>query len=245
MAIYSYAKKRPEPQRRIINLLSYSSLIIGSLFLFWSFYPIISFQIYSHLFIQNRVLAPVPKSDTVSSLEEANSIPGAFNFSSTNLSDYTKVGLWFPSRKQEAKGEAKIKEYTLSIPKLNINDAKVIVGGEDLTEGLIHYLPISYPWEYGSVSIFGHSTLPALSKPNDYKSIFTYLPSLENGDEILVKIKDATYKYKVYEMFIVKPDQVSVLDQKYDNSYLQLITCTPPGTYFARLVVRAKLEQFN
>jgi len=38
-------------------------------------------------------------------------------------------------------------------------------------------------------------------------------------------------------------DKISVLEQKYDASYLTLVTCVPPGTYWKRLVVKAKLVQ--
>jgi len=34
-----------------------------------------------------------------------------------------------------------------------------------------------------------------------------------------------------------------VLEQKNDASYISLITCVPPGTYWKRLVVRAKLTE--
>jgi sortase A len=42
----------------------------------------------------------------------------------------------------------------------------------------------SAPGEYGNIVIFGHSTLPQLYNPKDYKTIFTYLPSLEKKDHI-------------------------------------------------------------
>lgn len=243
MALYAFVKGKPKASRRIVIAISYTSLFIGAFFLFWSLYPIISFEIFANLFLKKNVLTPLPRSEVASSVDAASSILGSYNLSSTNLSDFTKAGLWFPAKPQEKKTNIPlpVKEYTLSIPRLNISGARVIVGGEDLTAGLIHYLPKSYPGEYGNVAIFGHSTIPVLSKPNDYKSIFTFLPSLNKGDEIFIKIGDNTFKYTVYEMIVVAPDQVSVLDQRYDNSYLSLITCVPQGTWLNRLVVRAKL----
>jgi len=77
----------------------------------------------------------------------------------------------------------------------------------------------------------------------DYKTIFTYLPSLEVNDTILVQLGDLEYEYKVTDIFIVMLDKISVLEQKYDASYLTLVTCVPPGTYWKRLVVKAKLVQ--
>lgn len=241
MVLHTYVKKRIKPERVVLNYISYISMAVGSIFLFWSFYPIISFEIYSRFFITSKVLTPVPRSNITSSLEQANSVLGASNIFSTNLSEYTKAGVWFPNKPQNMKNEIKSMTYFISIPKLNIKDAKVIVGGEDLSKSLVHYSPTSLPGEYGNVTIFGHSTLPQMYNSKDYKTIFTYLPSLNKGDKFTIKVEEANYEYEVYDMFVVDPDAVSVLDQKYDNAYMTLITCVPPGTYWKRLVVRSKL----
>lgn len=244
MSLYYYAKKDNSPKRKAVSYLSYISLTVGSLLLFWSFYPVISFEIYSRVFLQNSVDSPIPKSAIASSLSQANSVLGTYNIFSSNIRDFTQANLWFPNKPQNIlKVNVKIKEYALSIPKLNIKDAKVRIGEEDLAKSLIHYLAQSMPGEFGNVVIFGHSTLPQLYNTKDYKTIFTYLPSLVKGDRILVRVGDVTYQYEVYDMTVVNPDQVSVLEQKTDASYLTLITCVPPGTYWKRLVVRAKLTQ--
>lgn len=243
MALYYYIKQENYLRKKVIDFISYGLITIGAFFLFWSFYPVISFEIYSRLFIKNKVFSPIPRSFSVSSLDTATSILGSYHFYSSNLSDYTQAGLWFPSKPQSKNYQLKISEYYLSIPKLNIKDAKVVVGGDDLSNSLIHYLPKSLPGEYGNVTIFGHSTLPQLYNPNDYKTIFTYLPSLEKGDKIYVKVEEINYEYEVYDMFVIEPTEVSVLEQRNDHSYLTLITCVPPGTYWKRLVVRAKLTK--
>ena len=90
--------------------------------------------------------------------------------------------------------------------------------------------------------IFGHSTLPQLYDTKDYKTIFTYLSSLSNNDIVKIQVRDEIYTYKVNEIFVIKPDKTSVLDKIPDESYITLITCVPPGTYWNRLVVRAKLS---
>ncbi len=242
MALYTYEKVIPSPRKKLINYVSYISLGLGTLLLFWSLYPVISFEIYSRLIIQTRVTSPVPITDIASSLQAANSILGSYNVFSSNLRDFTQASLWFPSVVQASDiKETDIKEYFLSIPKLNIKEAHVTVGGEDLSNSLIQYLPRSLPGEYGNSVIFGHSTLPQLFNVKDYKTIFTYLPSLEKGDKIRVKMDGKEYEYEVYDMFVVKPEQVSVLEEQKDASYLTLITCVPPGTYWNRLVVKAKL----
>lgn len=245
MTLRVYLKKKHySAKKKTINLFSYIFLIAGTMLLFWSFYPILSFTIYSNLFLKNNINAPISENGTASSLKEANSILGAFSIFSNNLRDYTQASIWFPASPQlNQSSKLTVKEYTLSIPKLNIKKARVVVGGEDLAKSLVHYLPQSLPGEYGNVAIFGHSTLPQLYNPKDYKTIFTYLSSLEKGDKIYVNIGEYEYQYEVTTLFIVKPKNISVLEQKKDDSYLTLITCEPPGTWLERLVVTAKLTK--
>lgn len=243
MALFVYVKEeKRKPIQQVVHTLSYVCLTVGALLMFWAYYPIISFEIYSRLFIAQGVSTPVPKSELSSSLRNTQSILGSYDVFSSNLRDFVQANVWFPSRPQNlVSAKITIKEFSLSIPKLNIKDAKVKIGGEDLSKSLIHYLPQSLPGEYGNVAIFGHSTLPQLYNSKDYKTIFTYLPSLEKGDTLYAKVENKEYKYEVYDMFVVKPDQVSVLEQKLDDSYITLITCVPPGTFWNRLVVRARL----
>jgi sortase A len=245
MALYLYTKENNSKKRKMVNYVSYVSLTIGAIMLFWSFYPIISFEIYSRLFMQRNLMTPVPKTEIASSLEKANSILGSYTIFSSNLRDFTQAHLWFPTKSnaRDVLKQIKVKQYTLSIPKVNITDASVEVGGDDLSRTLIQYLPETLPGEYGNVIIFGHSTLPQLYNVKDYKTIFTYLPSLEKGNSIILKVGEATYEYIIFDMVVVNPDQVSVLEQKKDAPYLTLITCVPPGTYWKRLVVKAKLTK--
>jgi len=245
MALHIYLKKKHSTaKRKTVNFFSYIFLFAGTMLLFWSFYPIVSFTIYSKLFLKNNINAPVSDQNMASSLKEANSVLGSFNIFSNNLRDYTQASIWFPASPQlNQLSQLTVKEYNLSIPKLNIKNARVVVGGEDLTKSLVHYLPQSLPGEYGNVAIFGHSTLPQLYNPKDYKTIFTYLSSLEKGDKIFVNVGEFEYQYEVTTLFIVKPKDISVLEQKKDDSYLTLITCEPPGTWLERLVVTAKLTK--
>lgn len=245
MALHVYLKKKHYyGKKKAVNIFSYLFLTAGAFLLFWSFYPIVSFAIYSSLFLKKDINVPIAASTSESSLNEANSVLGAFNIFSNNLRDYTQASIWFPASPQSSQmSRLSVKEYTLSIPKLNIKKAKVVVGGEDLAKSLVHYLPKSLPGEYGNVAIFGHSTLPQLYNPKDYKTIFTYLSSLEKGDKIYINVGEFEYQYEVSTLFIVKPKDISVLDQKKDDSYLTLITCEPPGTWLERLVVTAKLTK--
>jgi len=226
MALYAYKKKKISSKEVVINRLSRISIIVGLALMFWALYPVISFEVYSKFFLKkdssSPILSPTP--------------------SLNDLRDLTKASLWFPSVNSQAISQnLNVKEYSLSIPKLNIEDAKVIVGGDDLKKSLIQFVPTSLPGENGNVVILGHSTLPQLYNIKDYKTIFTYLPSLNEGDKVEIKLGDQTFVYKIYEMIVVKPEKVSVLKQNFNDAYLTLITCVPPGTYWNRLVVKAKL----
>ena len=258
MALYSYRYRPNTTKRKVLTLISYISILAGCLFLFWSFYPVIAFEIYANVFIKRVYNDPVSKSKTAS-LVKAETISGTGDVFSTNLVDYTKASFWFPEVSGVTTDQTtqnltakNLDKYSIDIPKINISNAIVNIGSEDLLKGLVHYLPRgsieSLPGEYGHIPVFGHSTLPQLHKKCndgkcDYKSVFTYLPTITKGDKIFLKANGLTYEYSVYDIVIVKPDAISVLEQRYDNAYLSLITCVPLGTYWNRLVVRAKLTQ--
>lgn len=237
MALYCYIKEKKTVSRNLVKTFSYSSLIAGTLLLFWSVYPVLSFEIYSRIFLNDNFK---------SSIKEVNNdnILGKNTLISSNLRDFTQVKFWFPDQKKSNLLQIKklpTREYSLSIPKLNISQARVIVDGEELDKGLVHYLPKSQPGEIGNVVILGHSTLPQLYNPKDYKTIFSYLPSLNMGDRVIVHYLGVDYEYEVSEMFVVKPEETWVLEDKNEEPLITLITCVPPGTYWKRLIVRAKL----
>ena len=91
--------------------------------------------------------------------------------------------------------------------------------------------------------IFGHSTLPQLFNAKDYKTIFANAYKLKNGDIIYATVKGVKYSYKIFKTIVVDPSDTSALEQDYDNSYLTLVTCTPPGTTWKRLVIKSRLER--
>jgi sortase A len=67
---------------------------------------------------------------------------------------------------------------------------------------------------------------------------------LQNGDEIIVDFDGITYKYVVTDKFEVKPEDVYILEQRYDNKELKLVTCVPEGTFLRRGVIVAQLVDF-
>lgn len=242
MSLYRYVKKQESVRLLTARFFSYILITVGFGFLVWAIYPIILFEAQSRIFPLVSTASPVYGISGESHV--SRQVLGTSSVLSQNVRSFLQIKDWFPERPQSAQFSNTLtqKEYWISIPKLGIQGAKVEAGGDDLAKNLIHYLPSTAPGEYGSVNIFGHSTLPQLFDVKDYKTIFTYLPNLSKGDRIFVEYEGEKYEYEIYDMFVVKPEQVSVLEPQYDASYLTLITCVPPGTYWNRLVVRSKLR---
>lgn len=157
--------------------------------------------------------------------------------------DYTKASNWFAGSDKTKFSESKVAYYNLSIPSLKIENAIVAIGGEDLSKHLIQYPGTALPGKRGNAVIFGHSTLPSFFDPTDYITIFSTLPKVEKGNEILVYYDGIEYKYLVENYFEVNPSDIEIFEQNISDSFLTLVTCTPPGDPRKpkRLIVRARL----
>ena len=73
-------------------------------------------------------------------------------------------------------------------------------------------------------------------------TIFAKLHTIKEGDEIVLTVDGKDYTYKIFSIGITDPKDPNIFSQSFDNSYITLITCTPPGTTWKRLVVRASLK---
>lgn len=165
--------------------------------------------------------------------------------------DYTNLTNWFPATSTldeltQASASAQSEIYTIDVPKLNIANAEVTIGGTDLNKSLIAFPGTASPGEFGAPVIFGHSVLRQFYNPNEknprrYNSIFSTIMTLKVGDEIYVTHDNVKYTYIVQEKTEVKPTDVYILNQKYDAKRLKLVTCTPEGTYLRRGVVTAQM----
>ena len=242
MALYRYVKStrtHPRSRGKVPILVSLLSISAGVGLLFWVGWPIVAFTIFTQSLFRSTVSPiaedlPSPKSSfapTVLAAGEAVSpISGGF----------TNANAWFPTMPQK-KVVTPVNTYTVTIPKLGIADATAIIGGSDLSKSLIHYGGTGLPGEYGNAVIFGHSTLPQFYNPKNYTTIFSTLPTMEEGDDIFVTYDGVTYRYRVFGMTVLDPTDLSLLEQRFDDSYITLVTCVPPGTYWKRLYVQARL----
>lgn len=241
MLDYFYEHK-PNPRKKfILRIVSILLMVLGVSIILYVFFPLISWQIYfANEFTQQDIQEPIPQSTLVNDTSVANLFTSASqSFSGVN---YDNPKNWFPNYKFGKSGKPVIQYYTISIPKINLNNAVVSTVDTNLSKHLVNYSGTAYPPQKGNAVIFGHSTLPQLYNPKDYKTVFTYLYKLSPGDEIDVNVGNVQYKYRVESIIVVDPENTTVLQQDYDDSFLTLITCTPPGTIWKRLVVRARIE---
>lgn len=224
MAAYIYLKKSPKGKRQAKTLVLSSLFLGGGIFLLGLvIWPILTFELLFAPKFTANIVSPIPDQQVLGT-----------------QTDLTQASNWFPTATRPT-SPSKITSYTLSIPKLGIKDATVIIGADDLSKSLIQWGSTASPGEFGNAVIFGHSVLPVFFDPKNYTTIFSTLPTLKEKDEIFVYFDGITYKYQVFEMKVVEPSDISVLEQKYDDSYITLITCVPPGTYWKRLAVKARL----
>lgn len=260
MALYTYIKAPPvvekEPRitflrtQEIASKLSTLMLFSGVGIILFVIYPIIGYRVSINLRRkQEEILSPIPESllitpGVVSSRNPevlaSQTAPSPIPEPEPNLEE---VANWFPTAPLQNKHVTKITDYMISIPKLGIEDAHVKIGGKKLQETLVQYGGTVLPGEYGNTIIFGHSVLPQFFDPKNYKAIFSTLPELEKGDEIIVDFDGIRFVYLVERYFEIEPSEVEVLEQRFDRQILTLITCVPPGTYWKRGVVRAYLQK--
>lgn len=134
-------------------------------------------------------------------------------------------------------------------PRLGINAPIIFPSSNDdvqvlaaLDSGTSYFPGTSLPGSSGNTVILGHSS-GEWWKKSDYKYIFAPLEETVVGDKIQINYLGKKYLYQVYNRKVVEPTEVSVLQQTPDD-ILTLITCTPPGTAWKRLIIQAKLQTY-
>ena len=233
-----YYKKNGDKLKRNLRLISILCVIVGVSIISYVLFPIISYQIYFEPFTSQNITLSIPRANIVvaSLISQAKS--------SIDGTDYTRAENWFPKFNPTTRSkQVQTPSYAISIPSIKIENAQVSTIDTDLTKHLVNFQGTSIPAQNGNAVIFGHSTLPQLFNAKDYKTIFANAYKLKNGDNIHAFVKGVKYSYKIFKIIIVDPTDSSALEQDYDNSYLTLVTCTPPGTIWKRLVIKARLEK--
>ena len=126
---------------------------------------------------------------------------------------------------------------TIEIPKIDVN-LPVYFGDtlEILKKGVGHSSGSYFPGEGGSIIYMGHNS----------KKVFSRFSELQKGNEITVKTNYGEYKYKIYDMQLIKETDVDKLPIQKDKEILMIYTCYPfnnIGYATQRYVVYAELEK--
>ena len=138
--------------------------------------------------------------------------------------------------------ESRFRDFDLSGNRLVIPTIGVHIGiveGSDesvLYRGAWRRPNTSTPDQGGNTVITGHRFhyIP----PNN--RTFYNLNKLEKDAKVFVFWDEKEYIYKVYDKFLVQPEQTEI-EEPMDENILTLYTCHPLWTADQRLVVRAKL----
>lgn len=241
MTNYTYKKR---DKQKIVTRIRYGGLtvfLIGlASFLYFAF-PLLSWKLYFEpAFAANSVETPVPKTAVLSSASIKSLLAAAVE--STTV-DFTDAQNWFPEYHPSKKKERPyVTTYNISVPKLAIKYANISTVSTDLSRQLVHYPGTPIPPENGNAVIFGHSTLPQLFNPSDYRTIFARAHTLDTGDMITITVNGKEYWYTIHSITVTTPSDTTIFSQSLDDSYITLVTCTPPGTTWQRLIIRAKPE---
>ncbi|MDX1766002.1 MAG: sortase [Candidatus Saccharimonadales bacterium] len=138
------------------------------------------------------------------------------------------------------------KESKIIIPKINV-DVPVVydVTSYDeaeiqaaLERGVVHYGQTALPGEVGNNVIVGHSSNNFFNS-GKYKFAFVLLDRLEEGDTFILHYRGTRYIYRVYNKEVIQPDDFSAIEPT-DQPTTTLITCTPPGTSWRRLIIQGE-----
>lgn len=239
--VYTKGKKR-----NIRNIIRYSGLAVSVCSLvvgLYIFFPLISWELYlKPVFASQEFASPIPKTTVITKEYLQSLLQNTQN--SLIGTDYSNVQNWFPnSGYKGAQITGETSSYSISIPKLSINNAYVTTLDTNVDNHLVHFPGTALPPNKGNAAIFGHSTLPQLFNPRNYKTIFAKAHTLAVDDVIKVEMNNNVYNYRIIDISIVDAEDSSYLTQQYDDSYLTIITCTPPGTTWKRLIIKSKLEK--
>ena len=127
------------------------------------------------------------------------------------------------------------KYASIQIPRIDV-DLPVYFGDtlEILKKGVGHSSGSYFPGEGGSIIYMGHNA----------KKIFRRFSELQIGNEITIKATYGTYKYKIYDMKLIKETDIDALPIQKQKEILMIYTCYPfnnIGYASKRYVVYAEL----
>ena len=125
----------------------------------------------------------------------------------------------------------------IKIPSINV-DLPVYFGDtlEILKKGVGHSTGSYFPGEGGSIIYMGHNA----------EKTFRRFGEVQKGDEIIVEASYGTYKYKIYDMKLIKETDIDELKIQKEKEILMVYTCYPfsnIGYAKQRYVLYAELDK--
>lgn len=141
---------------------------------------------------------------------------------------------------EKTSGDKKISENKkgtigiISIPKIDLNVAlSEGVESNILKYAVGHFTGTPMPGDKGNFCVAGHRSYT-------YNQYFNRLDELKVGDKIMVITMKGEFQYEVYETKVVKPEEISVLNNT-EDAEITLVTCTPIRVATHRLIVKGKM----
>jgi sortase A len=172
------------------------------------------------------------RSDVARFRAAAQAGAGATSRPDTALWSPARIKAWEDSLAREAPDVLAV----LKIPRLHL-EVPVLEGTDDwiLNRGAGHIEDTAEPAERGNVGIAGHRD-----------GFFRPLKDLAVGDVLELELRKGTERYRVEKIWIVGPEDVSVLDPT-PSKAVTLVTCYPfyfvgaaPQRFIARAVPEAR-----
>ncbi|WP_110933006.1 class D sortase [Paenibacillus bouchesdurhonensis] len=165
------------------------------------------------------------------------------------MSSYAEVSRWLEEMNTEAEQEGVIAESaameeeegigTIIIDSIDLK-LPVLEGAskQNLQHAAAHMTETAPLGKIGNAAIAAH-------RSRTTGRLFNRLGEVAVGDEIVVRSKGEQFVYSVYQISVVKPTDVSVLEGNDSDRVLTLITCEPLVNPTHRLIVHAKQAEMD
>ncbi|MFX0549856.1 class D sortase [Hathewaya histolytica] len=137
--------------------------------------------------------------------------------------------------KNIVKNETKGNNTILIIDKINLKQP-ILSGAtkDNMAVSVATINPQKKAGDIGNYSIAGHRSYT-------YGRNFNRLGEVTENDVIKVVSGNSTFQYKITKKFLVKPDEVWVLDDTKDKKQITLVTCEPMYNPTHRMIIQGEL----
>lgn len=168
---------------------------------------------------------------TPEELNEAMADALAFNEHRHDPDKLEELGLTYENMLNEA--ENGVMGY-VEIPKISVSLIIYHTIEEDVLQKGIGHVPESHLPVGGKSThcvLAGHTGLPSAK-------LLTNIDHLKVGDRFYVHVLNEVLEYRIDDVSVVEPNEVSRLNVVSGKEYVTLVTCTPYGVNSHRLLVR-------